>query len=132
MWAPWSVIAIAAVVAVVRVLRRRCGVPADRSLDALRRTVERARATEDVRRNGCCIRCREEWERDNQHLHWSVLLARTMLLCLDCGNKRCPKASDHRNRCTRSNAVGQPGSRYSIDPELSPIERQRAKETGRG
>lgn len=33
-----------------------------------------------------------------------------MIVCPECGNKRCPKASDHRLACTRSNAPGQPGS----------------------
>ena len=35
-----------------------------------------------------------------------------MALCPDCGNKRCPKANDHRNACTNSNEPGQPGSAY--------------------
>lgn len=35
-----------------------------------------------------------------------------MILCPDCGNKRCPKANDHRNACTNSNEPGQPGSAY--------------------
>ena len=35
-----------------------------------------------------------------------------MILCRDCGNKRCPKASDHRNACTQSNEAGQDGSVY--------------------
>jgi hypothetical protein len=35
-----------------------------------------------------------------------------MILCPDCGNKRCPKANDHENACTGSNDVGQPGSAY--------------------
>ncbi len=35
-----------------------------------------------------------------------------MILCPLCGNKRCPKASDHRLACTGSNEVGQPGSVY--------------------
>jgi hypothetical protein len=35
-----------------------------------------------------------------------------MILCPDCGNKRCPKANDHRNACTGSNDPGQPGSAY--------------------
>lgn len=35
-----------------------------------------------------------------------------MVLCPDCGNKRCPKANDHRNACTGSNEPGQPGSAY--------------------
>jgi uncharacterized protein YneF (UPF0154 family) len=34
-------------------------------------------------------------------------IQRVMILCPKCGNKRCPKALNHRNRCTRSNDVGQ-------------------------
>lgn len=36
-----------------------------------------------------------------------------MIVCPDCGNKRCPKASDHRLACTNSNAAHQPGSIYA-------------------
>jgi len=36
-----------------------------------------------------------------------------MILCPECGNKRCPHASDHRLKCTESNEPGQPGSMYS-------------------
>lgn len=35
-----------------------------------------------------------------------------MIVCPDCGNKRCPKATDHRNECTGSNKPGQAGSAY--------------------
>ncbi len=35
-----------------------------------------------------------------------------MIVCPECGNKRCPRASDHRLACTKSNASGQPGSIY--------------------
>ena len=35
-----------------------------------------------------------------------------MILCPQCGNKRCPKASDHRLDCTGSNEPGQLGSIY--------------------
>ena len=35
-----------------------------------------------------------------------------MILCVICGNKRCPHANDHRNACTGSNTPGQPGSAY--------------------
>ncbi len=35
-----------------------------------------------------------------------------MVLCPDCGNKRCPKATHHDNACTNSNAPGQPGSSW--------------------
>ena len=33
-----------------------------------------------------------------------------MVVCPTCGNKRCPKASDHELECTNSNEPGQPGS----------------------
>lgn len=39
-------------------------------------------------------------------------LARRMILCPECGNKRCPKATWHENACTGSNAPGQKGSDY--------------------
>jgi len=35
-----------------------------------------------------------------------------MILCVECGNKRCPHATDHRFTCTGSNEPGQIGSRY--------------------
>lgn len=46
-----------------------------------------------------------------------------MVLCPDCGNKRCPKASDHRLACTRSNESGQLGSIYGppFSRPLSPM-----------
>lgn len=37
-----------------------------------------------------------------------------MYLCPTCGNKRCPKATDHRLDCTNSNEPGQVGSRYGV------------------
>lgn len=40
-------------------------------------------------------------------------LARTMEVCPTCGNKRCPRATDHNLPCTNSNEPGQPGSRYT-------------------
>jgi hypothetical protein len=35
-----------------------------------------------------------------------------MILCPECANKRCPKATDHRHACTGSNRPGQVGSVY--------------------
>jgi hypothetical protein len=35
-----------------------------------------------------------------------------MIVCPTCGNKRCPKSTDHNLACTNSNDPGQPGSRY--------------------
>lgn len=34
------------------------------------------------------------------------------VVCPDCGNKRCPRANDHRNSCTGSNEPGQEGIAY--------------------
>lgn len=36
----------------------------------------------------------------------------TFIVCPECGNKRCPRATDHHLACTKSNAPGQPGSRF--------------------
>lgn len=38
--------------------------------------------------------------------------SRRFIVCPDCGNKRCPKATQHDLACTRSNAPGQKGSIY--------------------
>lgn len=35
-----------------------------------------------------------------------------VIVCTECGNKRCPHATNHRLKCTDSNEPGQPGSRY--------------------
>jgi hypothetical protein len=35
-----------------------------------------------------------------------------MIVCPVCGNKRCPKATDHDLLCTNSNEPGQHGSVY--------------------
>ena len=51
----------------------------------------------------CCIRCDEEQQPDK---------LRRFVTCKECGNKRCPKASDHRLKCTASNEPNQPGSYY--------------------
>lgn len=37
---------------------------------------------------------------------------RKMIVCEKCGFKRCPHASDHKNKCTGSNEIGQIGSAY--------------------
>ena len=48
------------------------------------------------------------------------------VVCPNCGNKRCPKANDHRNACTNSNEVGQKGSSWEhvkplAQPEQEPF-----------
>ncbi|MEQ3425750.1 hypothetical protein [Citrobacter braakii] len=39
------------------------------------------------------------------------------VVCPDCGNKRCPRANDHRNDCTGSNEPGQAGSVCPAAPQ---------------
>ena len=41
-----------------------------------------------------------------------------MRLCPLCGNKRCPKATDHNNECSGSNDAGQIGSIYGVAIEV--------------
>ena len=61
-----------------------------------------------------CHRCIEE----NDLREGAFPLSSTrMILCPECGNKRCPKASDHRLNCTGSNESGQGGSVYAAQPE---------------
>lgn len=50
-------------------------------------------------------------------VHGLPIVATRMILCPDCGNKRCPRASDHRFGCTGSNEPGQPGSRFADQPD---------------
>jgi len=35
-----------------------------------------------------------------------------MIVCAQCGNKRCPHATNHINACTNSNEPGQKGSSW--------------------
>lgn len=53
--------------------------------------------------NYCCHKCFKE--------SGGRVLDR-MILCGDCGNKRCPKATDHEQKCTGSNEPNQEGSIY--------------------
>jgi hypothetical protein len=47
----------------------------------------------------------------------AILMTR-MILCPTCGNKRCPRASDHRLECTDINEPGQTGSVYTAFPSV--------------
>lgn len=62
-----------------------------------------------------CERCDKEQAGPNEI---SLFLRFRMNLCPMCGDKRCPRATDHRNECTGSNEPGQPGSSY---PELTEL-----------
>ena len=45
-----------------------------------------------------------------------VMADMRFVVCPECGNKRCPKANDHRNVCSGSNEPGQDGSAYPAAP----------------
>ncbi|WP_374183144.1 hypothetical protein AAHW99_07280 [Klebsiella variicola subsp. variicola] len=71
------------------------------ALDSLPKTGE-VQNTNPPENPGCwCRRCRPV-----------VLNDMRFVVCPDCGNKRCPRANDHRNSCTGSNEPGQEGSAY--------------------
>jgi hypothetical protein len=55
-----------------------------------------------------CYNCLNQIKDDRG---WPVTM-HTFIVCPDCGNKRCPKATDHDLACTDSNESGQEGSRY--------------------
>ena len=56
---------------------------------------------------GNCHKCYK-----GRELAPSMFALDRMLVCPECGNKRCPKASDHILDCTNSNETGQHGSVY--------------------
>lgn len=63
---------------------------------------EQERAFMSLREGKCgCHKC--IYARDEIAIH--------MVVCPTCGNKRCPKASNHELACT--NSKGQPGSVYA-------------------
>lgn len=64
-----------------------------------------------------CHRCIREQDQHEMIGTVKIMLSGLrMVLCPDCGNKRCPRASDHRLACTRSNEPGQRGSIYQPLP----------------
>jgi hypothetical protein len=58
----------------------------------------------------CCHMCNDEARKVLTGM--DLLKTIYFIVCKKCGNKRCPKATDHRLQCTGSNASGQAGSLY--------------------
>lgn len=56
-----------------------------------------------------CHQCIEDFDLRDGVLHLPLSCGQ-MILCPVCGNKRCPRAYNHRNACTGSNEPGQPGA----------------------
>lgn len=72
---------------------------------------DESRRVEQAELDGCeCHRCIREKNLKAPGPLGIPLSSAKMILCPECGNKRCPKASDHRNNCTDSNDPGQLGS----------------------
>lgn len=67
--------------------------------------------SDDWEKRYCCHKCFHLPVEDENYLTY---LRQRMILCPTCGNKRCPKATDHDLECTNSNAEGQIGSVYGI------------------
>jgi hypothetical protein len=67
----------------------------------------------DKQINCICHACIEEHDIRSPTMPMLSLNSFCMIVCTVCGNKRCPKASDHRNECTNSNEPGQSGSVYA-------------------
>ena len=66
-----------------------------------------------------CMTC-DEKRRDTlaEQGDWLGAIGRPFIVCPDCGNKRCPKATYHDNDCSGSNASGQEGSVYVNAPTV--------------
>lgn len=73
---------------------------------------ERRRDAARTTRCGRCAACQPPFDIANPRFSF-------MILCPECGNKRCPKATDHRHDCTGSNEPGQLGSRFQNPPPPS-------------
>jgi hypothetical protein len=58
----------------------------------------------------CCFTC--EHEAMKSLSRFERMTQRRFIVCSDCGNKRCPKATHHDSNCTKSNDAGQRGSVY--------------------
>ena len=59
----------------------------------------------------CCYLCEQQWI-DSLPLGAERLGRHLFIVCQKCGNKRCPKATDHLLPCSGSNDPGQPGSLF--------------------
>ncbi len=75
--------------------------------------VDRVVGRPDPKRCECRACLRDRQEGTTIAGVWMPAEVLRMVVCEQCGNKRCPHANDHRNECTGSNEPGQPGSAYA-------------------
>lgn len=81
-------------------------------IDALRAALAEQPAEQEPVDKYCCHLC---FNKSGQRF-----LDR-MILCPECGNKRCPKATHHELSCSNSNEPGQQGSIYTAP---QPVKRE--------
>jgi hypothetical protein len=68
----------------------------------------------DADTEGCgCWLCVNERAEAIEDMTQKLVYRSRMIVCAICGNKRCPKATNHDLDCTLSNDSGQPGSRFA-------------------
>jgi hypothetical protein len=65
----------------------------------------------------CCHSCFYTWVNSEKAKYEQSeqpipIFCSPFIVCSICGNKRCPKATDHSLECTNCNDPGQPGSVY--------------------
>jgi len=77
---------------------------------------EAALEAKDERVECWCHKCNK-----NELVNGIPFAMTRMILCPNCGNKRCPKASDHTLQCTNSNKPNQDGSVYTTQPQRKPL-----------
>lgn len=61
-----------------------------------------------------CRQCWIDWIDAQDPEDYTISIQPWMFLCPECGNKRCPKSTDHTFACTGSNEPGQVGSFYGV------------------
>lgn len=69
-----------------------------------------------LRNPGDCHLCETERVERFHEENPTGFAASPMIVCPECGAKRCPKATWHDNPCSNSNAPGQFGSVYGSKP----------------
>lgn len=57
----------------------------------------------------CCHKCAE-----GKTIHGIPVAFARLIVCRQCGNKRCPHASDHDQPCTGSNEPGQADAAFKM------------------
>ena len=90
---------------------RKLGMQQERAMWNLSASTQQIMDTHPVKEQDGCGNCHACLVGVTEH--GLPITFQRMILCPDCGNKRCPKASNHRYQCTESNEPNQRGSIYT-------------------